>query len=117
MIQTKQSGRHKLASISELEILRIQDDAVLQNTKRATTYLAWKFSKVREEFILLPTSVKQSSRQKFVSLRVILFCRAGHLAKFVTEIRESTHFTEMTRQFGQNEFIDQGYNTEPITGQ
>ena len=36
MIQTKQNGRRKLASISESEILRIQDDAVLQYTRRAT---------------------------------------------------------------------------------
>ena len=38
MIQTKQNGRRKLASISESEILRMQDDAVVQNTKRATTF-------------------------------------------------------------------------------
>ena len=38
MIQTKQNGWRKLASISESEILRIQDDAVLQNTKRATKF-------------------------------------------------------------------------------
>ena len=29
---SKQDGRRRLASISESEILRIQDDAVLQNT-------------------------------------------------------------------------------------
>ena len=38
MIQTKQNGRRKLARISESEILRKQDDAVLQNTKRATKF-------------------------------------------------------------------------------
>ena len=38
MIQTKQNDRCKLASISESEILRIQDDAVLQSTKRATNF-------------------------------------------------------------------------------
>ena len=38
VIQAKQNGRRKLASISESEILRIQDDAVLQNTKRATKF-------------------------------------------------------------------------------
>ena len=32
------NGRHKLASIFESEILRIQDDAVLQKTKRATQF-------------------------------------------------------------------------------
>ena len=34
----KTNGRRKLASIYESEILRIQDDALLQNTKRATTF-------------------------------------------------------------------------------
>ena len=34
----KTNGRRKLASIYESEILRIEDDAVLQNTKRATTF-------------------------------------------------------------------------------
>ena len=38
MIQTKQNGRRKLASIYESEILRIQDDAVLQKTKKATKF-------------------------------------------------------------------------------
>ena len=38
MIQTKRNGRRKLTTISESEILRIQDDAVLQNTKRATKF-------------------------------------------------------------------------------
>ena len=32
------NGRSKLASIYESEILRIQDDSVLQNTKRATKF-------------------------------------------------------------------------------
>ena len=36
MIQTKQNCRRKLASICESQILRIQDDAMLQNTKGAT---------------------------------------------------------------------------------
>ena len=35
---TKQNNRRKLASISESETLRIQDDAVLQNTKRASKF-------------------------------------------------------------------------------
>ena len=34
----KTNGRRKLASIYESEILRIQDDAVLQNTKRDTKF-------------------------------------------------------------------------------
>ena len=38
MIQTKQNGRRKLASISESEILRMQDEAVLQSTKRVTKF-------------------------------------------------------------------------------
>ena len=38
MIQTKKNGRRKLGRISESEILRIQDHAVLQNTKRATKF-------------------------------------------------------------------------------
>ena len=38
MIQRKQNGRRELASISESEILRIKDDAVLQNKKRATKF-------------------------------------------------------------------------------
>ena len=38
MIQTKQNGRRKLASIYESEILRIQDDAVVQETKKATKF-------------------------------------------------------------------------------
>ena len=36
MIQTRQNGRRKLASIYESEILRIQNNAVLQETKKAT---------------------------------------------------------------------------------
>ena len=38
LVQTKQNGRHKLASIYESEILRIQDDAVLRKTKEATKF-------------------------------------------------------------------------------
>ena len=34
----KQNGRRKLASIYESEILRIQNDAVLQKTKEATKF-------------------------------------------------------------------------------
>ena len=34
----KQNGRRKLASIYESEILRIQNDAVLQKTKKATKF-------------------------------------------------------------------------------
>ena len=37
-VRRKQNGRRKLVSISESEILRIQDDAVLQNTKRVTKF-------------------------------------------------------------------------------
>ena len=37
MIQTKQNGRRKrFATISEAEILKIQEDAVAENTKKAT---------------------------------------------------------------------------------
>ena len=38
MIQRKQNGRRELASISESEILRIKDNAVLQNKGRATKF-------------------------------------------------------------------------------
>ena len=46
-MQTKQNGWRKLG---------IQNDAVLQKTKKATKF-GLKVFKVREEFILLPTSV------------------------------------------------------------
>ena len=36
--KTKQNGRRKLARIYESEILRIQDDAVLQKTKKGTKF-------------------------------------------------------------------------------
>ena len=38
MIQTKQNGQRKLASISESELLRKQGGSMLQNTKRATEF-------------------------------------------------------------------------------
>ena len=46
----------RFASISEAEILKIQDDAASDNKKKAKK-LGLKFSKVREAFIFLPTSV------------------------------------------------------------
>ena len=76
----------RFASISESEILRIQDDAVLQNTKRATKFGLQVFNSKRRLHTnsaclrfsgQLLLKIKQPSRQQFVSLRLILFCRAG----------------------------------------
>ena len=50
----KTKWRRKLVSIYELEILRIQNDAVLQKTKKATKF-GLKVFKGKKEFILLPT--------------------------------------------------------------
>ena len=81
-----------LLNLSESEILRKQDDAVLQNTKRATEYgLKVKKGKRRvytfdnqclTSFLqIIIMKIKQSSRQQFASLGVILLCRAGCPAK------------------------------------
>ena len=68
---------------SESEILRKQDDAVLQNTKKATEY-GLKVSegnykrRVYTSFLqIIIVKMKQSSRQQFAPLGVILLCRAG----------------------------------------
>ena len=73
-------------------VLRIQDDAVLQNTKRATKFGLKVFKDKRRVhtfanqcltsfFQIIIAEIKQSSHQQFVSLGVILFCRAGRPAK------------------------------------
>ena len=84
MIQTKQN------KISESEILRKQDDAVLQNTKKATEYglkvsegnykrRVYTFdNQCLTSFLqIIIVKIKQSPRQQFASLGVILLCRAG----------------------------------------
>ena len=81
----KPKGRHKLVRMFESQILRIQDDAVPQNTKRASKFglKVFKGKKRLHTFAkqcltsfsrYLLLKIKQSSRgQQFVSLGLILF--------------------------------------------
>ena len=93
MIQIKQmAGVNSPALHYESEILRIRGNDGLQNTKRAQFGLnVFKGNRGVHTFANLSLTsffsrqlvlkIKQSSREQFVSLRVILTRRAGRLAK------------------------------------
>ena len=60
------------ASISELEILRIQEDAVLENTKK-TTKFGLKVFKGKGRLHILQTSVLQSVLQIIIAKNATIF--------------------------------------------
>ena len=95
MIQTKQNGRRKVASISESEILRIRDDAVLQNTKRATKFGLDGFLL---QMLLTPLS-EYILKQLF----------------FLISVNSAALFTEISKKSCHKLLLGSGFNRPTLT--